>query len=48
MNPFPIVFATSWLKIKKATTLKKAAQMTAWRGEKTRVETAVAMEFAAS
>ena len=35
-------------KTRKATKLKKAAQTTAWRGERTRVETTVAMELAAS
>ena len=44
-----IVFATAWsLKIKYATTLKIAAQTTAWNGVSTFVETTVAMEFAAS
>jgi hypothetical protein len=48
MMPFPIVFATCRPKIKKATKLKNAAQRTAQRGVKTRVETIVAIEFAAS
>ena len=34
--------------IKKATKLKNADQITAWVGERTLVETTVAMEFAAS
>lgn len=44
-----MVFATLWsLKMKKATKLKSAAQMTALTGERTFVETTVAMELAAS
>jgi len=35
-------------KTKAATRFQKAAQATAVRGERTRVETTVAMEFAAS
>ena len=42
------MFATCVPKIKKATKLKKAAQKTAIRGERTRVETTVAIELAAS
>src|SRR6266536_3981838 len=44
----PIVFATRVPKIAKATKLKTAAQMTAARGDKTLVETTVAIELAAS
>src|SRR5882762_1298743 len=44
----PMVFATRVPKIKKATKLKNAAQMTATPGDRTRVETTVAIEFAAS
>ena len=44
-----MVLATAWsLKIKKATKLKKAAQITACKGVKTLVDTTVAIEFAAS
>src|SRR5581483_9410260 len=43
-----IVLATWVLKTRKAMKLKKAAQMTARRGVRTRVLTTVAMEFAAS
>jgi hypothetical protein len=44
-----ILFATAWsLKIKNASTLKKAAHTTAWKGVNTFVETTVAMELAAS
>lgn len=46
--PFPRVFATAVPKMKSATKLKKAAHTTACLGVKTRVETTVAMEFAAS
>ena len=46
--PEPTVLATAVPKVKAATKLKKAAQMTAWPGVSTRVETTVAMEFAAS
>jgi hypothetical protein len=35
-------------KTAAAAKLKKAAQSTAWPGDSTRVETTVAMEFAAS
>ncbi len=46
--PVPTVFAT-WAPIKKtATKLKRAAHMTAYWGLRTRVETTVAIEFAAS
>jgi hypothetical protein len=48
MIPVPIVAATCKPKNRKATKLKKAAQMTAVRGERTRVDTTVATEFAAS
>src|SRR5262245_58881497 len=44
----PIVAATLRLNIKKATKLKKAAQITAICGLSTRVDTTVATELAAS
>jgi hypothetical protein len=44
-----MVFETLWsLKINQATTLKNAAQSTAWKGVSTLVDTIVAMELAAS
>src|SRR6267378_3139309 len=46
--PFPMVDATLTPKTKAATKLKKAAQSTAIRGERTLVDTTVATEFAAS
>lgn len=46
--PLPIVEATVVPKTRKAMKLKKAAQRTARRGERTRVETIVEMELAAS
>ena len=46
--PDPTVFATAVPKPKAATKLKNAAQMTALPGVSTRVETTVAIEFAAS
>jgi hypothetical protein len=46
--PFPMVFATWSPNTRKAIKLKKAAQITAYFGERTRVETTVAIEFAAS
>src|SRR5438094_10675964 len=46
--PEPTVFATAVPKVNAATKLKNAAQMTAWPGESTRVETTVAIELAAS
>src|SRR5262245_35090073 len=46
--PLPIVFATRVPRRKAATKLKNAAQRTASCGERTRVETTVAIEFAAS
>ena len=46
--PLPIVFATCVPRTKAATKLKNAAQATACCGESTRVETTVAIEFAAS
>src|SRR5882672_8946387 len=46
--PRPMVLATAVPRKKAATKLKKAAQMTASLGESTRVETTVAMLFAAS
>ena len=48
MIPLPMVLATCSGKKTNATKLKKAAQATAMRGESTRVETTVAIEFAAS
>src|SRR5688572_32035741 len=44
----PMVFATAVPKTKNATKLKKAAHATATPGERTRVATTVAIEFAAS
>src|SRR5215204_1187462 len=44
----PTVLATAVWKTRKAMKLKNAAQMTAMRGVNTRVETTVAIEFAAS
>jgi hypothetical protein len=44
----PIVFATCVSKTRNATKLKNAAQRTAQRGDSTRVDTTVAIEFAAS
>src|SRR5690349_4021055 len=46
--PLPSVLATAVPKVNAATKLKNAAQITAWPGESTRVETTVAMELAAS
>src|SRR5262245_32484437 len=46
--PWPIVWATAVPKRKTARKLKAAAQYTAMRGLSTRVETTVAMAFAAS
>ena len=46
--PLPTVFATAVPNVNAAMKLKNAAQMTALPGERTRVETTVAMEFAAS
>jgi hypothetical protein len=48
MSPFPIVFAIWTSNTSAAMRLKKAAQSTAIRGVSTRVETIVAIEFAAS
>ena len=48
IRPLPIVLATAVPKMRKATKLKKAAQMTACLGLRTRVETIVATELAAS
>jgi hypothetical protein len=42
------VFPTLISKTQKAIILKTAAQITAWKGVKTFVETTVAIEFAAS
>ena len=47
-RPEPTVFATAVPNVKAATKLKNAAQMTALPGDSTRVETTVAIEFAAS
>src|SRR5215204_2669929 len=47
-RPEPTVLATAVPKAKAATKLKTAAQMTALPGLRTRVETTVAIEFAAS
>jgi hypothetical protein len=44
----PIVLATAVPKTAKAIKLKNAAQATATPGDKTRVATTVAIEFAAS
>ena len=46
--PLPIVRATLTPNPKAATKLKNAAQTTAWVGVRTRVDTTVAMELAAS
>ncbi len=46
--PEPTVLATAVPKTKAAMKLKNAAQMTALPGDRTRVETTVAIEFAAS
>ena len=46
--PAPIVVATAVPNVKAATKLKKAAQMTALPGVRTRVDTTVAIELAAS
>ena len=46
--PLPMVDATVVPNTRKAAKLKKAAQMTAFRGDKTLVETMVEIEFAAS
>ena len=43
-----MVFATAVPKMMKAAKLKKAAHATASRGVSTRVDTTVAIEFAAS
>src|SRR6266511_339938 len=48
ISPFPIVLATAVPNEKAATKLKNAAQKTAWNGDRTRVETTVAIEFAES
>ncbi len=47
-TPLPTVVATCTPKANAAMKLKKPAQMTAWSGVRTRVETTVAIEFAAS
>src|SRR5678815_6064068 len=46
--PFPTIFATATPRTNTATKLKKAAQITAIPGVRTRVETTVAIELAAS
>ena len=48
MIPWPIVEATATPNPNAATKLKKAAHRTPTRGERTLVETTVAIEFAAS
>ncbi len=48
ISPAPIVFATAVPNTKMAAKLKKAAHATAVVGERTRVETTVAIAFAAS
>ena len=48
MRPVPIVWATWSPKNRKAMKLKNAAHSTAMCGDSTRVETTVAIEFAAS
>ena len=47
-TPVAIVAATTVPNTRKAAKLKKAAQMTASRGDRTRVDTTVAIELAAS
>ena len=46
--PEPTVFATAVPNTKAATKLKNAAHMTPCPGDRTRVDTTVAIEFAAS
>src|SRR5665213_606579 len=46
--PLPIVCATAVPKTNAARKLNAAAQMTAWPGDSTRVDTTVAIELAAS
>src|SRR5579862_9895171 len=46
--PLPMVVATAVPNVNAATKLKKAAHTTATRGDSTRVDTTVAIEFAAS
>src|ERR1041385_197555 len=48
MMPLPTVAATLRWNTNTATKLKNAARITAWYGLSTRVETTVAIEFAAS
>ena len=48
MRPLPMVLATAVPTTNAATKLKNAAQKTATPGERTRVETTVAMELALS
>jgi hypothetical protein len=48
MMPLPIVLATCRPKKRNAIKLKKAAQITAALGDRTLVETTVAIEFAES
>jgi len=48
MMPWPTVVATFRWNTNSAAKLKKAAHMTAWYGFSTRVDTTVAIEFAAS
>ena len=46
--PDPTVLATAVPNTNAAMKLKNAAHITAWPGDSTRVETTVAIEFAAS
>ena len=48
IRPEPIVLATAVPKVNAAAKLKNAAQKTARKGDSTRVETTVAIEFAES
>lgn len=48
ISPFPIVLAMAVPKTKAATKFQNAAHATAALGERTRVETTVAIELAAS
>jgi len=47
-SPAPTVLATAVPNVNAAMKLNEAAQMTALPGDRTRVETTVAIEFAAS
>ncbi len=48
IRPEPIVLATAVPNMNAATKLKNAAQKTAAKGDRTRVDTTVAIEFAES